>query len=354
MKKVLFLLLLSSSFIYSQDYRGFASEIFFGRQPSAKAEAMGKGLIASEDGANSSFYNPASIGFTKGVNFNYSYGNPYYAYVNASYNYMGLSVKLAKNHTLSINRFAFNFGNKFSLPQYNILYNIMEDVNDQLYKINYAFNPSEDLAIGLNINYFRNSYYNKITSEKLAILDNYMLDLGALKIFELNETDEYKNSINAGLVVKNLFRADVEYDGIQSEMLPSSIEGGIAYVSSNYSNQWVKGLNNLDFLFNVEYRYVLKSERYTTFSTGVEIKALEIFALRFGYYIEKAGLGNNGKDNLTDFTYGLGLSVPFQKLYNYPFELRLDYVGKKQPSYVTDYDDWDNLNVFSTSFNWIF
>ncbi len=56
------LLTFMSGIAVGQDYNGTLELIFFGRQPSARAEAMGQSMITGEEDAFGAFYNSATIG----------------------------------------------------------------------------------------------------------------------------------------------------------------------------------------------------------------------------------------------------------------------------------------------------
>ena len=122
MKKILlFLLSILYSSIFPQAsnlYNGFAQEIFFGRLPSAKTEAMGRILTLNFDPYFVSQSNPASLVSTEGIALFYSNGSPLYGYTKASYNYAGISYVHPVYGGIAFNFLSFNtgtegFGNPF-------------------------------------------------------------------------------------------------------------------------------------------------------------------------------------------------------------------------------------------------
>lgn len=105
MKKIIILLsfVLSNS-IFAQQYNDFSQEIFFGRLPSAKTEAMGRILTLNFDPYFVSQSNPANLVTTKGAAVFYSNSSLFYGYNEATYNYMGVSYnnpKLVRLHSIS-------------------------------------------------------------------------------------------------------------------------------------------------------------------------------------------------------------------------------------------------------------
>ena len=69
MKKVLIIgfLISISNYYHSQKYTGGNQELFFGRQSSAKIEAMGQVSTAVTGDLSSVYFNPAGISDLKGV-----------------------------------------------------------------------------------------------------------------------------------------------------------------------------------------------------------------------------------------------------------------------------------------------
>jgi hypothetical protein len=91
---------------------------------------------------------------------------------------------------------------------------------------------------------------------------------------------------------------------------------------------------------------------------GCEATVFEILALRIGYYYETwDDLGyENNYDAKKDFTYGVGINVPFEKITknNLPLNIKIDYTNLKQPGVNVNYDNVDNFNNVGLSVNYRF
>ena len=140
---------------FSQDYRDYQFEFFFGRQPSAKAEAMGQAAVANHDGAFTAFYNPAAMIRNKGLNVGYSYASPYYLADEADYTFFGATYNLGRYGAVGFNRFRLSFGEQL----------VSEDPSDSFvrpftptttfYTFSYAIEIKQELAVGVNLNLYR-------------------------------------------------------------------------------------------------------------------------------------------------------------------------------------------------------
>src|ERR1700752_4350542 len=73
--KTLFIFLLPT-FLFGQYKSGFLTENFFGRLPSARAEAMGQSYTSIDGDLSSIYFNPAGIATIKGLELNGSYTPP--------------------------------------------------------------------------------------------------------------------------------------------------------------------------------------------------------------------------------------------------------------------------------------
>ena len=78
MKRIIIILFIFSSILTAQDYDESASWIFFGRQPSAKTESMGRIVALDYDNNFLTQSNPASLISSKGISLFYSQSSKYY------------------------------------------------------------------------------------------------------------------------------------------------------------------------------------------------------------------------------------------------------------------------------------
>jgi hypothetical protein len=88
MKKLILLLLLANYFTSFAQYKsGFLPEFFFGRQPNARAEAMGKGYVSIDGGIGSIFFNPAGVTKIQNLEINTCYTPPNFYLTKGYYTY---------------------------------------------------------------------------------------------------------------------------------------------------------------------------------------------------------------------------------------------------------------------------
>ena len=116
MKKFwLFILLLISELSYSQsnEYKGYLEELYIARQPSPRAEAMGRGHVADNQNDFGSFYNAALTSLSEGLTVNTSFSHNYFFTDSAFYNYIGASYNLKGIGSFSLSRYHFNYGQEF-------------------------------------------------------------------------------------------------------------------------------------------------------------------------------------------------------------------------------------------------
>ena len=107
-KPIIFLLLPLYIFAFCKDYQNYNYAFFYGRQPSAKAEALGRTLVASEDNAFTVFYNPAGLTLIKCLHVGFSYASPFYLADKANYNFLGVAYNTGRYGTISFNRFHYS------------------------------------------------------------------------------------------------------------------------------------------------------------------------------------------------------------------------------------------------------
>jgi len=112
MKRFLITFLIFVSFAFQSDlfsqttgYNGFLEELYVARQPSPRAEAMGRGLAADVQNDFGSFYNPALTSNEDGLKLNTSFSNKYYGNDSAFFNYFGASYKLRNVGTFGLSKY---------------------------------------------------------------------------------------------------------------------------------------------------------------------------------------------------------------------------------------------------------
>ncbi len=115
-------------------------------------------------------------------------------------------------------------------------------------------------------------------------------------------------------------------------------------------------LNTLRLLVLADYQLLLNSDYHSGLHTGLELRFLEMLSFRIGYFIESQydyGLAVENESKISDFTYGLGLQIPLNKLSRIPLNIQFDYTSLAQPSYTKSQTSWDNFSTFTLRLNWI-
>ena len=341
MKKLLLLFLVLFSSIYPQSsnlYKGFAQEIFFGRLPSAKTEAMGRILTLNFDPYFVSQSNPASLVSSEGIAFFYSNGSPLYGYTKASYNYAGISYVHPVYGGIAFNFLSFNYGSEaFGLP-----YQIQLVEKKYLYTLTLAYTIKKWFSLGVNANLFEADF-----GTGKSYSDSFF-ELGLSRNFKIVQNSELKDDLALGIQIKNIFNQSFSaIDEAQADAFPSIFRIGssntIEYTDTDiYENAYFLG-----FTLGFEYQDLLNSSRFTAYKTGGELSLFDIIFLRGGYYSESEG-------KLTDFTYGLGLKLDFDIYIDdeVPLLLFIDFVSLEQPAYGSAPISWGNFNTFSLIVNY--
>lgn len=349
MKKILICisLLFSSSIIFAQNteeqYNPF--NIYYGRQPSAKAEGMGKGFVANVSNDFGAFYNPASTSLTRGLTAAGSYSNRYYTDKNANYNYQGLTYNFEKIGSFGLSRYYIGSGLDRT-DNDNFHYN--------LYTLNYSREVLDGFFAGANINILSahhvahviNSQY-KSAEEKTAL----SFDFGLVKKFEfesslLNRKEEL--TLGASLINASGTKVSVYY---RDRDVPVIGRIGIGHSLNILKNNLVKNSHGFKIFTHAEFEKEFSGGRINMIKAGTDITLLDIVSLRGGFYHRFKQENTSAKTNLT---YGAGLNIPVDKFFDgkYPVKINIDYVNLDQ-SGLENTHRYDNFNLLSLRVNWI-
>ena len=167
--------------------------------------------------------------------------------------------------------------------------------------------------------------------------------------------------MSTGLYVKNIFNQGIDLSNNVKiidikEYFPSILRIGISN-ELNYFDKSIYAKSHFIRLTTAfEYQNVVNYKYRTATKFGAELSLLNIAFARCGYYSESQLKASNGKGELTDFTYGFGINLEWSKLLNTksPFSMALDYTSLKQPTYIVNFDDWDNFTIYSIRLNYLF
>lgn len=343
---------------FSQTYSGTLQELFFGWQPSARAEAMGRSFASVPDDALSYYYNPAGLASLEGLNISGSFAGPYYLLDTAKYNYFSASYKIKKYGTVGFSRDYFTYG--YDVIVTDEFGNITGKYEPYVtnYRLTLSSEVIKDLLIGVNLNLLQGRYGSEVSvgNERSNNSDVFYIDLGVLKSFNI-QSGKLNHKFNIGTSLINLNSASYGNEASQGDKLPVILRLGASYDLSVNDKSIIKKLNSYNVLVNAEYEDLLNSKYYGGFHSGLEFTFLELLSLRGGYYtMEIDDNCINCKDKLSEFTYGFGVNVPVRQLSDskIPLEVKFDYINLKQPSHITNKDDWNNFHVYTIRVNWIF
>lgn len=340
MKKLLSLtFLINSSISFGQYEAGSWPEFFFGRQPSARAEAMGKAYSSIDGDLASVHFNPAGIATLSRFELYASYTPPDAYSTQAYYTFYGIGSRQSKYFQVALSQFHFDFGktpvanaNKTPFTERNTLTVSSEPINN--------------LLIGVNANYFVWEPGMDKPSK------TFYIDFGLIKKFDLSNGN-MTQSINLASSISNLNYSHVKATsyGITSRYnLPVITRYGANYQCIIQKHILVDSLNTLRLLLQTEYQKLLNSKYRSGIKLGAELMFLEMFSIRAGYYREKVfnyNLPEYNKSEINDFTYGIGIQVPLYKLTGIPLNINFDYTSLAQVNYRRDLPDPEKFNDYS-------
>jgi len=336
-------------------YEGVLSNLFVNHQPSARAEAMGRGLVANNNGDFGGYYNPALTSLSKGFNFNYSYSQS--DKEKPSLNYYCLSY--SDENIGSIGIIAYYF----SKPQSGFNHTDLSEKGnyDAIYTVNYSREIIKDYFAGVNLGvyHYSNHYYTWFGNERLILQDGVTLDLGLLKKFEI-ETEDNKQTFQIGTSIYNIANSKVTFYDYYKNSLPVTFRIGASHKLNIENGNHIGVPYPLEIFTNIEYEKIVNSEFHATFRMGEELSLWKILHLRAGYFYSTVHDGY--REDESEFTCGAGLSIPLSKLLKMKnkLDLKIDYVrtdiDKHDRYFFYDYGSPFGtsyyLDDYGTFYNW--
>jgi hypothetical protein len=353
-----FLFLLVSITASAQYDYGFEQYFFFGRHPSARAEALGKAYAAIDGDLYSVFYNPAGISTIKKFEVNYSNAHPLYLAEKAKYYYANAGYKISDYFVFALSFNQFSWGDNISSVDAHGNIIGYDAIYTNNYTVSIASQPFKDFHAGLNINYYDNHEF-----PGTQVSNPLYFDLGILKLFRLSQKETSANKLNFGASLGNLNAAElaITYNGQKSVgELPSILRLGAAYFFTYNKHGNLDSLNTVDIIIQVGYDDPVNSKYLTAIRVGMEIKLFEIVSLRMGYYTESLhdyGFPDFNYSELNDFTYGLGLALPLVKVTpeRLPLTIAVDYTTLPQPLYAIQHpfgEEFSNFHTLNLRLSW--
>ncbi|MBK9636863.1 MAG: PorV/PorQ family protein [Bacteroidetes bacterium] len=350
--KIIILLLLLPSYSFGQYGYGFLKEHFFGRQNSARAEAMGKSYTSIDGDLATAYFNPAGVATIQDLEISGSLASPYYLLKKAKYDYIGIGFKFKDYLTIGLNRKHFNFGEDFHVTDNTGNPLMIGESFESNYCLTLASQPIKNLFIGLNSNYFEWQIVD-INANTLY------WDLGIIKKFNLAQKETIKQSINLGTSLVNINGAKIEINEFGNKYrsrLPMILRIGANYQIHLQQKILIDTLNSFTVLIQGEYQDVVNSKYESAIRSGIEFMLLEILSLRAGYYKEfeyDYGIPSVNYDQISAFTYGFGIQVPLYKLTKIPLNINFDYTSLPQQPYSNYNYNLDNFTTYNVRLNWL-
>lgn len=362
MKTILFILIIlfvNSAFsqeVYEQNtYFGILSNLFINHQPNARSEALGRGLVAGNDGNFGSYYNPALTSLSKGFNFNFSYSESRNAKPSiTAYNIFYSGEKLG-SFGISANIFSKRELNTYGFKAQNR----WKSYYDAIYNINYSREVVKDFFAGVNLGIFHfHNYYEWIIPSgymgNFVIDDGLYLDAGVLKRFMVKHSD-FEHIFQLAAACNNItdskiITTDIGYE--EREPIPVILKVGGSYQFALLNGQDRHKI--ISTFTQIEFEKTVNSELSHTLKFGQELTIYEVLSLRLGYF--SSPQGGSDYDDSKKFTYGLGVNVPLNKILKTkkPLNIKLDYAGTdldKVNRYGFVYDYYDNYRIINLSVN---
>lgn len=360
MKKVLIigLLMLISNSLFSQKYLGTYSELFFGRQSSAKIEAMGQSSTAVTGDLSSVYFNPAGISNLKGAQVYNNISRGFFFADSAVSNFFGFGSKIGEKWAVAYNLQSFKNNLIYVDANGNII--SIDNKPDLTHKLTCSFKPIKTLAIGISANLLdplsKNAIGNILDYKKI-----FYLDFGITKELNLFKNKIQNHTLNLGASLTNFNYSKSRYNFNSSnyvESLPVINRYGINYDFVLSKNWLIDSLNTCKISVIADYSFLLNSKYYSGYNVGCQLELFEFLSARIGYY---------SKSNDTDqylqilkrknvFTYGFGLSLPIYKLTKIPLQVNFDYCNLPQDNSSTSPTNFNfpNFNCFTGSIKWLF
>lgn len=349
----IFLLITVPTLSFGQYEYNFLKEHFFGRLPSARAEAMGRSYASIDGDMTTAFFNPAGVATIKGLEVNGSLASPLYLLKKAKYDFASVGYKMNDRLIIGLNRNHFSFGEKMNYIDINgniVGTNTPYETN---YCLTIASQPIKNLFLGLNTNYFIWQPMDKRAT-------TLHFDFGVIKKFQFKQKETISHSANLGASIVNFNYGKITLDYMGSKIkedLPVIGRFGANYQFNLDKHLLVDTLKTLVFLIQGEYQDVFNCEYESAIRTGAELTILDILSIRAGYYKETTydyGIPSVNYDHISSLTYGIGLQIPLYKLTKIPLNINFDYTSLPQPLYSTNYSSMGNFTTYNLRLNWIF
>jgi len=340
MKNVLVVLLLSCGTAgFGQYQPGFLPEFFFGRGPSARAEAMGKAYTSVDGDIGSVYFNPAGVATAKLFEVYTSYTPPGYYSTRGYYTDFGISYRVHKYLQIALSRFQFNLGK-------TVVINAKTTPYVETNSLTISSEPVKNLLLGVNANYF--VWQPGVDKTSTTVY----FDFGVIKKLPIAHNKKAQ-SISFGASIRNVnySTTSASFNNTpETYRLPVITRFGVNYQASFGKPFFLDSVSLFRLLAQVEYQVLLNSPYRSAIKFGGEITWANFLSLRGGWYSEKTfdfGFPEDNKNNLRSVTYGLGIHVPLHSIISLPIDMKFDFTSLPQVSYSRINNNLSHFNTYS-------
>jgi hypothetical protein len=341
MKQLLSVLFLVPVVLFAQEKHqynyGFLKELFFMRQPSARAEAMGRSYVLFNSDLSSAFYNPAGIGMLEGAQFyasgtEYRTGNKDEA---LRHNFYAAGSRIGEHFAFGLSNYTFVYDME-GLPVWSPDGEVVNNAKNTLsnYTLTLAGQPVHDLFIGLNVNYLTDENFFWDYKESAV-----HTDLGVHKRFRFGD-EAQSHQLDLAVSMSNFTLSKVRYDyggQDQAQTLPATGRYGAGYRFS-FWNGWISpDLRTLEVSVQAEFQDLANAEQETALRGGLEVSLFEILKLRCGYYSVKQFYNPSYPQDekySRSRTYGIGIQLPIDRLVGVPLMVQFDLAVMPEESFT--------------------
>lgn len=349
------LLLLFSNCLFSQGYTGTNRELFFGRQSSAKIEAMGQASTAVTGDLSAVYFNPAGISNLKGVQIYNNISRGYHNFDSSIFNCFGIGSKLGDKVVLAYTLQSFKRNVTFIDGNGNYFeYDLKPDL---IHKVACSYKPFKTFSIGIAANLIDPQEYS---NGNIKHYNSFYFDFGIIKEFRLFKNNLQQHSFNIGTSISNFTNSGfktVFSNSIIYDNLPITNRYGINYDFILSKNWLIDSLNTLKISVVADYSFLYNSKFYSGFTFGGQFEFFDFLSARIGF---------NNKNTDTEqyvvflkeskLTYGFGLNLPLNKITSLPLQINFDYCRLPAESTNTLEIEYNfrKYNCFTGSVRWFF
>ncbi|MFM9984072.1 MAG: hypothetical protein ACKVOK_02515 [Flavobacteriales bacterium] len=303
--------------ISDRDYDGMLGNLYLINTGIARSEAMGKTTVSEGNSAAYALFNPALLGTVKNYEVQYGFMQPLNLDHPGKYLNVLLAGRISNRLVCSASyvrlehekMFEHNFETFTSievLPADDRM-NLTAD-----YTLINASSHKLDAGFGLNHSRY---YYSDSVS-----YGGFHFDVGLLYRF----TPDSVNKISFGVSGNNLTNQKIKYKGSRENQeafgqMPQTLRFGMSYTITPPLPLVEKKYKPIQATFTIELNELINSQSFTMWKGGFELKVVEIICLRAGHFDGDWAMIRDGfiypeYTEFEQFTFGLGLEIPFRKL----------------------------------------